>query len=178
MYRILDQKNERGRLPVNSKAKFILSSLYGNWRGYKLVNCELYFQNNLEETIRKDLILAKDFPQVEYRMALFEYFITEPKWLSQYSGELKWGLQDSHPWVRRTAIQAFRSANIFLKECNESIIEYIEDANRNIGELDLYIQFNSGIDNAEMLIRTLYESKKYTIVDIEGVETKLKEKLL
>lgn len=176
LYRILDQKNERGRLPANSKAKFILSSLYGSWRGYKLVNFKQYFKNNLEENIKRELLLAENIRQIEYRMALFEYFITESKLLIQYSNELKWGLQDSHPWVRRTAIQAFKAASIFLKECNESIIKYVQDKNRNIGELDLYIQYNSEIDEVNMLIQALHKSKKYTEVDIEGVEAKLRIK--
>lgn len=172
LYRIFNKENERGRLPENSKAKFILSSLYGNWRGYKLVNCKGYFRNNLERDIRRELLAAKDFPQVEYRMALFEYFITESELLRQYSNEVKWGLQDTHPWVRRTAIQAFKSAKLFIKECNDSIIKYIQEEDENIGELDLYIQFTPENGGMDRLITALQKSKKYAEVDIEGVEAK------
>lgn len=172
LYCIFNQKNERGRLPENSKAKFILSSLYGNWRGYKLVNCKGYFRNNLEQDIRRELLAAKDFPQVEYKMALFEYFITESELLKQYYNEVKWGLQDTHPWVRRTAIQAFKSAKLFIKECNDSIIKYIQEENENIGELDLYIQFAPEIGDMDSLVTALRKSKKYAEVDIEGVEAK------
>lgn len=172
LYCQLSKKNERGRLPINSKAKFILSSLYGNWRGYKSVNCKLYFESNLKSDIRRELLFAEYFPQIEYRMAIFDYFITESDLLREYSNELKWGLQDYHPWVRRTAIQAFRAANILLNECNESIIQYIKGNERNIGELDLYIQYNTDISEESLLIEDMQKSGKYTDADIRGVKAK------
>lgn len=177
LYQILSQKNERGRLPVNSKAKFILSSLYGNWRGHKLINCRMYFKNNLDSVIRAELEAAQKFPQIEYRMALFEYFMTEPELLMQHARELEWGLVDVHPWVRRTAIQAYKSAKINLKECNKSIIDYILLGRSNIGELDLYIEYNPHVDTQDILIQALTDTKRYNQFEIEGVRVKVEREL-
>ena len=176
LWNVLNEKTARGRLPANSKAKFILSALYGNWRGYKLVSCDLYFNSKLECDIRQELRLAKRFPEIEYRMALFEYFISKPDILKKYSNELSWGLDDSHPWVRRTAIQAFKATKEFSEKCNQSIFDYIENRNGNIGELDLYIEFNPNIDAVKKLIEAICKTEKYSKFDVEGVRMKIEEK--
>ncbi|MGN0268084.1 MAG: hypothetical protein ACI4D7_10445 [Lachnospiraceae bacterium] len=172
LYRILCEKNERGRLPANSKAKFILSSLYGNWRGHKLQNFKTYFKSTLEPDIKSELQQAGNYCQIEYKMAIFEYFITEHAQLVKYLDSLKWGLYDPHPWVRRTAIQAFKAANIMIEECNQSIISYILSDFQNIGELDLIIEYNSTESGIDELLIALNKSGRYNEYDIESVKTK------
>lgn len=143
LYRIMASKNERGRLPENSKAKFILSSLYGNWRGYRLYNLKTYLEDNSKDKIKKELNEIQYYSEVEYRMSIFDYFLSETELLEELIESLKWGLNDVHPWVRRTAIQCFKAANILKNECNQSILEYLEMENNQIGVFDLLMEYDS-----------------------------------
>lgn len=148
LYGIMSQKSERGRLPENSKAKFVLSSLYGNWRGYRIFNLKNYFNDYSKEIIEKELNEIQYFSEVEYRMSIFFYFLSEPELLKSYIDSLRWGLHDNHPWVRRTCIQCFKSAGILKKECNSSICNYIESRQEQIGLFDLLIEYSAD-DNTQ-----------------------------
>lgn len=99
---------KRGRT-IELKKKWLLSLLYGNWRGR--IECDLkeYFSNSHRKKIIKELEDAKNIPSVERRVSLFEYFENEPEYFEKYKEHIKWGLQDEHPWVRRVAILCFKN---------------------------------------------------------------------
>lgn len=169
LHKILCEKDERGRLPVNSGVKFLLSSLYGNWRRYKSINLGVFFRSHSEAEIRKELQQVSNYAEIENKMAVYEYFLTEQELLVKYVDSLKWGLNDAHPWVRRTAIQAFKAAGILREECNQSITNYILSECQHIGELDLIIEYDKRVSDADELIRIMRESQRYSEYDIEGV---------
>lgn len=172
LYRILSCQKPRGRLPVNSKAKFILSVLYGNWRGDKLLNLRDYFYGQRESIIRQELLEAANYLETEYRMAIFEYLSGETNLLQKYSDVLQWGLQDTHPWVRRTAIQSFKAANICIDDCNRSITEYLSNNTdaEHIGELDLLLEYSySSESQKSFIVNYINQCGKFSESEIESV---------
>ncbi len=174
LYDILSSKQDRGRLPMNSKSKFILSVLYGNWRGHKLVNFKSYFETQNKQLICKELFEASKFPEAEYRMAIFEFLITEPELTVEYLDQLMWGLSDTHPWVRRTAIQSFKAAYKNEKECNLSILSYLDGKAEQIGELDLILEYSEkNINNNSLIITKIQESGKFSKSEIESLSLSL-----
>ena len=112
---VLYNGKRRGRT-VDLKQKWLLSLLYGNWRGR--VECDLsdYLTNNKREKIKKELEEAQSIPSVERRMSLFEYFENEQKYLKKYKTYIRWGLTDPHPWVRRIAILCFKDEKEMVQE--------------------------------------------------------------
>lgn len=98
------------------KQKWLFSSLYGNWRDQVDLKLREFFDNTSKEEIKFDLKLAADIPLVEMRMAIFQYMIIYNDLILEYVDELKWGLQDPHPWVRRTAIHALKDHPNLIKE--------------------------------------------------------------
>ena len=142
LYNTIDTRESRGRLPKNSKAKFILSSLYGNWRGNKTLNLRNYFESQKSEIIKHELNEAARFARIEFRMAIFDYLTGHPDLINQYKEYIIWGLSDAHPWVRRSAIQAFKSADFGADIINNSIIEYFKCTDiEHIGEFDLILEY-------------------------------------
>jgi len=89
------------------KKKWLNSVIYGSWRDQINYNLNSYFKNYSNTVINRELILCKYLPKVEMRMAIFNYFEMEPEKFDLYVDSLRWGLQDSHPWVRREAIKVF-----------------------------------------------------------------------
>ena len=142
LYNVIDNKSPRGRLPKNSRAKFILSTLYGNWRGNKALNLRNYFESQNSEDIEQELTDAANYAEIEFRMAIFDYLATNPDLTNQYLKSISWGFNDEHPWVRRSAIQAFKVADIEQDIINKSIIDYFSShPNENIGEFDLILEY-------------------------------------
>jgi len=99
----------RGRLPANSKQKYILSAINGNWRYSFSEGFAAYFDETDKSTINKELELAKLLPLVEMKMEVFNYFVINEESFNKYHEKLLWGLSDPHPWVRRSAVKAFRN---------------------------------------------------------------------
>lgn len=170
LYHLISTKESRGRLPKNSSAKFILSTLYGNWRGNKILNLENYIESQNRELIPKELNEAANFIEVEFRMAIYEYFLNAPKLLKKYKDCLLWGLRDKHPWVRRVAIQAFKSAKINQDICNESIIDYFNNEVEHIGEFDLILEYSDGAypQNSKIL-ELVKKNNRFTNSDLKSL---------
>lgn len=139
--------NKRGRT-VELKKKWLLSLLYGNWRGR--VECDLkgYFSNNNDSKIIYELKEAKNIPSVERRVSLFEFFENESQYFEKYKEYIKWGLQDEHPWVRRAAILCFKNS-----------IEEVEKAFMDKINTDIYPETFAMIINAASI--TLKNYKEY-----------------
>ena len=102
-------KGEKRGRTIELKKKWLLSLLYGNWRGIIECNLKGYFSNNNDSKIISELESAKNIPSVERRVSLFEYLEHEPKYFEKYKEHIKWGLKDEHPWVRRVAILCFKN---------------------------------------------------------------------
>jgi hypothetical protein len=127
----------------SAKQKWLFSSLYGSWRDQLDLKLRDFFYHNHDEDIRTDLELAADLPLVEMRMAIFQYMTIYTDLLEEYYPLLKWGLNDPHPWVRRTAIRAFKENRTLLKEA------FQEEINGQLypGKLDFILEAISlGID--------------------------------
>lgn len=107
----------------SAKQKWLFSSLYGSWRDQLDLKLRDFFYHNHEEDIRIDLELAAELPLVEMRMAIFQYMTIYTDLLKEYYPLLKWGLNDPHPWVRRTAIRTLRENPTFLKEAFQEEIK-------------------------------------------------------
>lgn len=120
----------------SAKQKWLFSSLYGSWRDQLDLKLRDFFYHNHDEDIRTDLELAAELPLVEMRMAIFQYMTIYTDLLEEYYPLLKWGLNDPHPWVRRTAIRALRENRTLLKEA------FQEEINGQLypGKLDFILE--------------------------------------
>lgn len=99
----------RGRLPENTQTKFLLSALYGNWRDQITINLTSYLNCHSSRQIMDELEQFSRIQNAERKMALFAYFQNQrSEDYSQFFRSLSWGLQDPHPWVRRTAIEFYQ----------------------------------------------------------------------
>lgn len=139
-------KGEKRGRTIELKKKWLLSLLYGNWRGRIECNLKGYFSNNNDSKIIDELEDAKNIPSVERRVSLFEYFENEPKHFEKYKEHIKWGLQDEHPWVRRVAILCFKN---YPKEVDKSFEDKIET--------DIYPETFAMIINAASITLENYE---------------------
>ena len=99
----------------SAKQKWLFSSLYGNWRDQVDLKLRDFFFNTHDDEIRADLELAAELPLVEMRMAIYQYMTIYNELLKDYYHVLKWGLNDPHPWVKRTAIRALKEYSTELK---------------------------------------------------------------
>lgn len=149
---------KRGRT-VDLEKKWLLSLLYGNWRGR--VECDLteYLLNSNKKKIIKELENAKDIPSVERRMSIFEYFENEQEYFETYKEHIKWGLQDEHPWVRRIAILCFKNHP-----------EEIDLSFQDMINTDIYSETFAMIINAASITSTDYEEyiKSYEWTECEN----------
>lgn len=131
-------EDSRGRLPVNSKAKFLLSALYGNWRDQVLLNLGPYFECTDDRQVKAELTEFCNIRNAERKMALFAYLNREYEKIPIDLETVKWGLSDEHPWVRRSAMEFYQrigSNNEALKESYYSV----RFADGYPGLLDFYL---------------------------------------
>lgn len=115
--------NHRGRLPTNSKVKFLLSALYGNWRDQIKLNLRPYFECTDPSQAEFELQEFSKVCNAERKMALFAYLNESLEEAVPYRDSLEWGLFDDHPWVRRTAIEFFQklgTSNTILRKSYHS----------------------------------------------------------
>ncbi|MBQ8355677.1 MAG: caspase family protein [Oscillospiraceae bacterium] len=170
LYGCFSDNKARGRLPVKTKSKFILSLLFGNWRGHTMTDLRALLDNMTSEERDYELCEAAGYTETEYKMALFDFFASEPEWFAKCKESLLWGLQDMHPWVRRTAIQAFKTIGFESAMINESILNYIRLAENHIGIFDLILEYEAScVEDVKSLIDEL-EHLGYTSADIKSVE--------
>ncbi|WP_070120933.1 caspase family protein [Bacillus marinisedimentorum] len=125
------------------RLKWLLSSLYGNWRDQIDLKLNEYISNNNVQEINSELKIAAYLPLVEMRMAIFQYMAIYKDIFERHYESLIWGLRDPHPWVKRTAIKAF----VFYPELlKEAFTENI-DGKLYPGKLDFILEAVSlGID--------------------------------
>lgn len=120
------------------KNKWLISYLYGVWRDqirFNLAEFLEFFSN--EELIKNELQLVSSYPLVEMRMAIIQFISDHKTVFDKYKDSLLWSLLDPHPWVRRSAIKAFKNEEdikfAFLDNFDRSIypgvFDFILEAN-------------------------------------------------
>ena len=128
----------RGRFPQNTKGKFLLSIIYGNWREQVVPSFQSFFETHETSKIETQLESMSVMPSAERRMALFSYFHDHMDYARQFAEHIIWGLSDTHPWVRRTAAELFSK----LPEYEQNLRNCFFDMCNNVsypGILDFYL---------------------------------------
>ena len=170
LYSVLSEEKDQKVAPAKGKSQYIFSLLYGSWQGHRLFNLLPYLGSTLNHKIRKDLMEVANYPKVEYKMAVFDFFTSKPDSLEIHVDSLKWGLSDPHPWVRRAAIQAFKAAKLCLDECNDSIISFLQEGKEHIGEFDLVLEYVANNTEEENNVISLARKlDRYTDLDIKSL---------
>lgn len=108
-------EKKRGRLPVNTPQKWILSIIEGKWRDQTNLNLEEYLKNH--KNPENGLLELKLLPFVELKMGVLDFFCKNPEYAEEYKKYLVWALEDEHPWVVRTALPIFKND----KDCFKKI---------------------------------------------------------
>ena len=170
LYRCFSENKARGRLPVKTKSKFILSLLFGNWRGHTMTDLRTLLENMTDEERKAELCEAAKYTETEYKMALFDFFASEPEWFLKCRDSLMWGLWDMHPWVRRTAIQAFKTIELESDIINSSIMEYVRLKDNHIGVFDLILEYESKCMEDVKRLTDELEHLGYTVADVNSVK--------
>jgi hypothetical protein len=118
----LYEEQSRGKWPTIKKSRYLLSILYGSWRGHTNINLDKYFENTDHARVIQELSAIASLPDVDKKMSVFNYFISNPKSFDIYKAGLRWGIQDKHPWVKRCAAKAYAENKDFLKYETSGII--------------------------------------------------------
>ena len=162
LFTLIQKEKPRPRLPIRAKEKFLLSALYGSWRGQLNFGLKTYFETVEKTKIGEELSEASSLPCIEQKMGIYDYLANNPEQLSMYEGYMRWGLSDSHPWVRRSAIRAFKSINYDKEKIFESIIT-VDYGNLTLpGLLDVLLE--CPIDLAEELKKHVKEDNDWACV--------------
>lgn len=101
--RFLYQQSRRGDL-ATAAGKWLLSTLYGNWRGEVRANLEEFTYLVTPSDLRGSLSKAGALPYVGHRMAV----VSDPYLVARRDlaeAVLVWAVVDPHPWVRRVAVE-------------------------------------------------------------------------
>ena len=173
IYECFARNKSRGRLPVKTKSKFILSLLFGNWRGHTKTDLRSQLDNMTAEERDLELRGAADFVETEYKMALFDFFASESKWFVKCKESLAWGLEDPHPWVRRTAIQAYKTIDIETDSINKSILNCLGSAKNHIGIFDLILEYRATSQEDIKKLTDELNHQGYTPADVKRVVVSL-----
>ena len=173
IYEALSNNKSRGRLPVKTKSKFILSLLFGNWRGHTKTDLRVLLDNMTTEEMDRELSGAAEFIETEYKMALFDFFASEPEWFDKCKEYLLWGLKDPHPWVRRTAIQAYKTIGRDPADINDSILDAIASVEKHIGMFDLILEYNAACPDDYDKLKDELKRHGYTSADIKSISASL-----
>jgi hypothetical protein len=165
LFSIMNKNKQRGIISI--KAKYLLSMLYGVWRDQVNFDLHNYFKTTEESQIHFELNEASTIPCVEHRMALYEFFKNYTEYIITYKKSLLWGLNDKHPWVRRSAIVAFRAIDHEASAIFDSIIGLDYSDSSYPGLLDVLLQ--SPFEYKDKLRENLEASKLLKKSDIESV---------
>lgn len=140
---ILYRSSPRGRTIDNNK-KWLLSIMYGSWRGQLNINFDEYFNNTKDNKIIRELKLARYIPSPSKRACIFSYMQYSPNIFEKYRSNISWGISDPHPWVRREAILAFKNYPEMIQLAFNDVI----DRHLFIGTFDLIINASRYIDKS------------------------------
>ena len=157
---------KRGRFPENTKAKFLLSALYGNWRDQISTDFKMYFETHYYQETADQLQTLCDIPSAERRMALFYYLKENEEQGKQFANSVVWGLKDSHPWVKRTAAEFYLRCPGFEDILKQSYMEMQNDE-RYPGILDFYL--TCPLELRQGLLNNISEKETLTCSDLKSL---------
>ncbi len=109
LFSILLGQKGRGRLPTKVKSKFLLSALYGAWRGHIDLDLRGYIETTSPEQIYSELSAAASLPDIDHKIAIYDFFRVNINSMKEFKDALEWGLIDEHPRVRTSAVKAFKA---------------------------------------------------------------------
>ncbi len=162
LFSVLAMQTRRGRLPPKVKSKFLLSALYGTWRGYIDLNLKDYMETTSARQISQELEVASCIPDIDYKMAIFDFFAHNLELMRNYSSVLEWGLHDEHPRVRTSALKAYKAIeypdNILFASITENISTILP------GIFDLFLECPD--THRDSLIEFLKSSNEFNVGDI------------
>ena len=157
----LYQCKTRGKISASKKNKWIFSILYGSWRDQ--IDITSVFEKKWKsERNKKKLLKALGYiPSVEIKMAILDYLsrIVKEEKEQLDVDSLKWALQDSHPWVIRSALP------LFLE--NHQMVQ--DNINRNTNMMIYPGVFDLAIE----LVRQGFSEVDYPINKINGFEKEM-----
>ena len=166
LWKSIYKQPKRGRFPENTKAKFLLSALFGNWRDQISTDFNMYFETHYDEEIADQLQTLCDIPSVERKMALFHYLKENEEHGKTFANSVVWGLTDSHPWVKRTAAEFFLHLSSFGDLLKNSYMEMQND-DRYPGILDFYL--TCPLELRQELLNNISEKKILNCSDIKSL---------
>lgn len=162
------QKPKRNNI-TDQNIKWLLSVIYGEWRGQLDLSLENYFSSLT--TSQMDNILNKTFqiPSVECRMAIFQYLSRTPN-KSDYLNNMQWINTECHPWVKREAIDTLSKYN------KQSIVNSdikLVDNNIYPGNTDLMLSYiTCGLindDKLQEISESLTEAEKESLLKFKKI---------
>ena len=166
LFSLLVAQTRRGRLPPKVKSKFLLSALYGTWRGYIDLNLKNYMETTSPKQISEELEKVSGIPDIDYKMAILDFFTHNLERMRDYSGVLKWGLHDEHPRVRTSALKAFKAIKYSDDILFASITENVDTILPGI--FDLFLECPESFRGD--LIKFLKSSNEFNVGDINSLE--------
>lgn len=106
---------QRGQGGFGVVPKWVYSKLYGSWRGH-LIKSATSVLNKISPKETTNLVEAAQFtPAVPVRMGIFDALSDVAE--ANCHEAASWGFKDSHPWVRRAALEWTQA--ILSEETNE-----------------------------------------------------------
>ncbi|WP_327745091.1 caspase family protein [Streptomyces europaeiscabiei] len=137
----------RGKL-ASSSGKWLLSSLFGNWRRDGRSNLRTYAASRRPSAVLKSLERMGALPAVALRTAV----LSDP-WTAEHPDRvetvLSWGLVDEYPWVRQAAVELAADGRI------GPITEQLIDMARRPGLFDLLLTLKDRDGGAGSLLELL-----------------------
>lgn len=132
--RYLYSLKPRGKLS-SSSGKWLLSSLFGNWRRDGRSNLRTYAASKRPSAVLRSLEQMGTLPAVALRTAV----LLDP-WIGEHPDRVEavllWGLADDHPWVRQAAVELAADGRI------GPITDPLIDMPRCPGLFDLLLTLN------------------------------------
>lgn len=161
LYKDIEQSStERGRLGEQEvNKKWLMSILYGSWRDYIHIDLNNYLMNTSSDIIKEELELSQYFFKIEIKISILSFFESHEDYFNIYKEQLKWSLEDEHPWVNNIAIGLYR-------DHIEKILDRKIDRKLYPGVLDLFI---TARNNGLLVNPKYHEMYKLTLSEIKSL---------
>lgn len=105
------------------------------------VDLSPYLETHDYDRNKRELEEIGQFVSVERKMSIFAFFNSRADLAEQYADCLLWGLEDIHPWVRRSAVEFFSDKSRlkqYESQIYNSLLKY-EATEEYPGVLDFYL---------------------------------------
>ena len=136
----MKSEGKRGRLPEKVKSKFLLSAIYGTWRGHINLDIVDYFRTTPKTIVEMELINIMEVPDIDYKMALFDFFQNNTKLLIKHNKSVYWGLEDKNARVRASAIKAFKTIIFDASIIYQSVFDALYLPDYQPGRFDVFLE--------------------------------------